>query len=120
MHSSPFIETGNVLSSSEKVSIERLQQLIIEQGARVRGLKASKAEKEHVDIEVKKLLDLKKQLAIANGQDVSAATDKKSKKFTLKTPKVFYSIQFNSRFNREQKIIMTKKWLFEIISSQQL
>ena len=43
------------------------------QGNVVRELKTNKAEKSLVDTEVAKLLDLKKQLAVAQGQDPAAS-----------------------------------------------
>ena len=57
-----------------------LEKQVTEQGERVRKLKTDKAEKTVIDQEVKKLLDLKKQLASALGQPEVAAGGKKGKK----------------------------------------
>ena len=46
----------------------------------VRELKTSKAEKSLVDVEVAKLLDLKKQLTLAQGQDPASAAGGAGKK----------------------------------------
>ena len=46
----------------------------------VRELKAAKGEKSAIDAEVLKLLDLKKQLALAQGLDPSAAAPSGGKK----------------------------------------
>ena len=50
------------------------------QGNAVRELKTNKAEKSVVDTEVAKLLDLKKQLALAQGQDPATAAGGGKKK----------------------------------------
>ena len=50
------------------------------QGLKVRELKGSKAEKSVIDQNVAILLDLKKQLAIAQGQDPAAAVGGGKKK----------------------------------------
>lgn len=50
------------------------------QGNKVRELKASKAEKSVIDQQVAVLLDLKKQLALAQGQDPQAAVGGGKKK----------------------------------------
>lgn len=50
------------------------------QGAKVRALKAQKAEKDVVAAEVSKLLDLKKQLALAEGKNSEPAPQKGKKK----------------------------------------
>ena len=50
------------------------------QGNVVRELKTNKAEKSLVDTEVAKLLDLKKQLALAQGQDPAASAGGGKKK----------------------------------------
>ena len=51
-----------------------------EQGDKVRLLKTDKAEKAVIDVEVKKLIDLKKQLGVALGQPEVAPGGKKGKK----------------------------------------
>lgn len=50
------------------------------QGTLVRDLKSQKAEKSRIDSEVAVLLDLKRQLAVAQGQDPEALTGGKGKK----------------------------------------
>ncbi|XP_071510373.1 methionine--tRNA ligase, cytoplasmic-like [Diadema antillarum] len=52
--------------------VERLTGEVNKQGEKVRKLKAEKSEKALIDAEVKILLDLKKQLSIALGQDPNA------------------------------------------------
>ncbi|XP_060596345.1 methionine--tRNA ligase, cytoplasmic-like [Ruditapes philippinarum] len=63
-------KTGVAASPEE---IEKLQAAVTSQGNKVRELKTNKAEKVIVDAEVKKLLDLKKQLAVAQGNDPEPA-----------------------------------------------
>lgn len=50
------------------------------QGHKVRGLKAQKAEKSVLDKEVETLLDLKKQLSLAEGKNPQPAAQKGKKK----------------------------------------
>ena len=58
-----------------------MEKDVAEQGDTVRQLKTDKAEKSVIDIEVKKLIELKKQLAAALGQPEGAAVGgKKGKK----------------------------------------
>lgn len=52
---------------------------VTKQGNIVRELKAQKADKNHVAAEVVKLLDLKKQLAVAEGKPPEAPKGKKKK-----------------------------------------
>ncbi|XP_035242728.1 methionine--tRNA ligase, cytoplasmic [Anguilla anguilla] len=62
---------------------ERAQQLareVAEQGERVRTLKAQKAEKAAITAEVSRLLELKKQLALAEGRDPDPTPQKGKKK----------------------------------------
>ncbi|XP_067686292.1 methionine--tRNA ligase, cytoplasmic-like isoform X2 [Haliotis asinina] len=59
--------------------IERLTQEVTKQGDAVRELKAQKAEKAVISAAVEKLLDLKKQLANAQGAEPAAAGKKKGK-----------------------------------------
>nr|XP_020468619.1 methionine--tRNA ligase, cytoplasmic isoform X2 [Monopterus albus] len=59
---------------------KRLTQAVAEQGDKVRALKAQKAEKAVVTAEVAKLLDLKKQLALAEGKSPEPAPQKGKKK----------------------------------------
>uniref|UniRef100_A0A8D3CW17 Methionine--tRNA ligase, cytoplasmic n=1 Tax=Scophthalmus maximus TaxID=52904 RepID=A0A8D3CW17_SCOMX len=59
---------------------KQLTQAVTEQGEKVRALKAQKAEKAVVTAEVAKLLDLKKQLAAAEGKNTEPAPQKNKKK----------------------------------------
>lgn len=52
----------------------------LSQGEKVRALKAQKAEKAVITAEVAKLLDLKKQLALAEGKSPEPAPQKGKKK----------------------------------------
>lgn len=52
---------------------------MISQGEKVRALKAQKAEKAVITVEVAKLLELKKQLAVAEGKSPEPAPQKKKK-----------------------------------------
>ncbi len=54
--------------------IKDLEDKVAEQGNAVRKLKEAKAEKDAIKTEVDKLLELKKQLALAQGLDPNAAT----------------------------------------------
>ncbi|KAL3058358.1 hypothetical protein OYC64_010515 [Pagothenia borchgrevinki] len=59
---------------------KQLTQAVAEQGEKVRELKAQKAEKAAITAEVAKLLDLKKQLALAEGKSSDPAPQKGKKK----------------------------------------
>uniref|UniRef100_A0A4W6EDL2 Methionine--tRNA ligase, cytoplasmic n=1 Tax=Lates calcarifer TaxID=8187 RepID=A0A4W6EDL2_LATCA len=59
---------------------KQLAQAVAEQGDKVRALKAQKAEKAVITAEVAKLLDLKKQLAAAEGKSPEPAPQKSKKK----------------------------------------
>ncbi|XP_041459486.1 methionine--tRNA ligase, cytoplasmic-like [Lytechinus variegatus] len=59
--------------------VERLTAEVTAQGEKVRKLKGEKADKTVVDAEVKLLLDFKRKLAIASGQDPDATTKSKGK-----------------------------------------
>ncbi|XP_037535350.1 methionine--tRNA ligase, cytoplasmic [Nematolebias whitei] len=59
---------------------KQLTQAVAEQGDKVRALKVQKAEKDVVAAEVSKLLDLKKQLALAEGKSPEPAPQKGKKK----------------------------------------
>ncbi|KAH3768154.1 hypothetical protein DPMN_169366 [Dreissena polymorpha] len=65
------VTANNVTSSPAEV--ERLNKLVTEQGNKVRELMTAKAEKALVDTEVSKLLDLKRQLALAQGENPDAS-----------------------------------------------
>lgn len=58
---------------------KQLTQAVAEQGNKVRALKAQNAEKAVINAEVAKLLDLKKQLAAAEGKSPEPAPQKKKK-----------------------------------------
>uniref|UniRef100_A0A8D0A0J9 Methionine--tRNA ligase, cytoplasmic n=1 Tax=Sander lucioperca TaxID=283035 RepID=A0A8D0A0J9_SANLU len=59
---------------------KQLTQAVTEQGEKVRALKAQKAEKAVITAEVAKLLDLKKQLALAEGKSSEPAPQKGKRK----------------------------------------
>ncbi|XP_075966818.1 methionine--tRNA ligase, cytoplasmic isoform X1 [Anarhichas minor] len=59
---------------------KQLTQAVTEQGEKVRALKAQKAEKAVITAEVAKLLELKKQLAVAEGKSSEPAPQKGKKK----------------------------------------
>jgi len=65
--------------TADPKAAEALQQQVNEQGNIVRDLKVAKAEKDAISAAVAKLLDLKKQLAAAQGIDPAAADPKKGK-----------------------------------------
>lgn len=69
-------KTGTV----NEAEVTRLDEEVTKQGNTVRDLKTVKAEKSVVDAEVAKLLDLKKQLALAQGLDPGAAAPSSGKK----------------------------------------
>ncbi|KAL4234118.1 hypothetical protein ACF0H5_005771 [Mactra antiquata] len=73
-------EVTGTASTGNPVEVERLTKAVDEQGQKVRELKTNKAEKSLIDGEVAKLLDLKRQLAIAQGQDPDAAVGGGKKK----------------------------------------
>uniref|UniRef100_A0A671PGG8 Methionine--tRNA ligase, cytoplasmic n=1 Tax=Sinocyclocheilus anshuiensis TaxID=1608454 RepID=A0A671PGG8_9TELE len=59
---------------------KQLTALVAEQGNKVRGLKAQKAEQSVIDEAVETLLDLKKQLSLAEGKNPEPAAQKRKKK----------------------------------------
>ncbi|KAM9758925.1 methionine--tRNA ligase, cytoplasmic isoform 2-T2 [Menidia menidia] len=59
---------------------KQLAKAVTEQGDKVRALKAQKAEKDVITTEVSKLLELKKQLALAEGKSPEPAPQKGKKK----------------------------------------
>ncbi|XP_029646990.1 methionine--tRNA ligase, cytoplasmic [Octopus sinensis] len=63
-----------------EADVDTLNQLVTEQGLKVRELKANKAEKSVIDGEVAKLLDLKRQLALKQGIDPASLGNKKKNK----------------------------------------
>uniref|UniRef100_A0A8C2BFY3 Methionine--tRNA ligase, cytoplasmic n=1 Tax=Cyprinus carpio TaxID=7962 RepID=A0A8C2BFY3_CYPCA len=78
--SSAAVETKPSSGAAQDADPERAKQLtalVAEQGNKVRVLKAQKAEKSVVDKEVETLLDLKKQLSLAEGKNPAAQKGKK-------------------------------------------
>merc|ERR1712059_9874 len=67
-------------SSVPSAALAELEAGITEQGNKVRELKTNKAEKGVIDAEVKKLLELKKELATAKGDTATPVKGKKGKK----------------------------------------
>ncbi|KAJ3602200.1 hypothetical protein NHX12_029959 [Muraenolepis orangiensis] len=74
------LETGPVVSGADPEKAKQLTQAVAEQGDKVRVLKTQKAEKAAITAEVNKLLELKKQLALAEGKDPGPAPQGKGKK----------------------------------------
>uniref|UniRef100_A0A671PFW5 Methionine--tRNA ligase, cytoplasmic n=1 Tax=Sinocyclocheilus anshuiensis TaxID=1608454 RepID=A0A671PFW5_9TELE len=68
----------NVNADPERA--KQLTALVAEQGNKVRGLKAQKAEQSVIDEAVETLLDLKKQLSLAEGKNPEPAAQKRKKK----------------------------------------
>ncbi|XP_061178088.1 methionine--tRNA ligase, cytoplasmic-like [Saccostrea echinata] len=73
-------EVPAVNGAVDSKEVERLTEAVTKQGLKVRDLKSQKAEKSQIDSEVAALLDLKRQLAVAQGQDPEALTGGKGKK----------------------------------------
>ncbi|MED6254854.1 hypothetical protein ATANTOWER_001199, partial [Ataeniobius toweri] len=65
---------------SDPENAKQLAKAVAEQGDKVRALKSQKAEKDLITAEVSKLLDLKKQLALAEGKNPEPAPQKGKKK----------------------------------------
>ncbi|XP_067442961.1 methionine--tRNA ligase, cytoplasmic isoform X1 [Thunnus thynnus] len=68
------------VNSVDPEKAKQLTQAVTEQGEKVRALKAQKAEKAVITAEVAILLDLKKQLALAEGKNPEPAPQKGKKK----------------------------------------
>ncbi|XP_067314814.1 methionine--tRNA ligase, cytoplasmic isoform X2 [Pseudorasbora parva] len=74
-------ETGAALSvNADPERARQLTALVAEQGDKVRALKAQKAEKSVIGEEVTKLVELKKQLSLAEGKNPEPAAPKGKKK----------------------------------------
>ncbi|KAK0148214.1 Methionine--tRNA ligase, cytoplasmic [Merluccius polli] len=71
---------GAAVSGADPERAKQLTQAVAEQGDKVRVLKSQKAEKAAIAAEVTKLLDLKKQLALAEGKNPEPAPQKGKKK----------------------------------------
>ncbi|KAK5608807.1 Methionine--tRNA ligase, cytoplasmic, partial [Crenichthys baileyi] len=69
-----------VAVGSDPENAKQLAKAVAEQGDKVRALKSQKAEKDLITAEVSKLLDLKKQLALAEGKNPEPAPQKGKKK----------------------------------------
>ena len=67
-------------AGQDKELASKLEKDVAEQGDKVRQLKTDKAEKAVIDVEVKKLIELKKQFSAALGQPEGAVGGKKGKK----------------------------------------
>ncbi|KAM6927493.1 methionine--tRNA ligase, cytoplasmic [Xenentodon cancila] len=79
----PVPAVGHEVKTVVGVDPEKAKQLaeaVTEQGEKVRALKAQKAEKDVIAAEVSKLLDLKKQLALAEGKNPEPSSQKGKKK----------------------------------------
>ncbi|KAM6039045.1 methionine--tRNA ligase, cytoplasmic isoform 2-T2 [Chlamydotis macqueenii] len=74
----PASET--LVSSGDPQLIQELTEEVAKQGNHVRQLKANKAEKAQVDMEVAKLLELKKQLSLAEGKSPEGPVPKGKRK----------------------------------------
>uniref|UniRef100_A0A673G455 Methionine--tRNA ligase, cytoplasmic n=1 Tax=Sinocyclocheilus rhinocerous TaxID=307959 RepID=A0A673G455_9TELE len=78
-----IINQGSPAETMKMCFPERAKQLtalVAEQGNKLRGLKAQKADKSVIDDEVEKLLQLKKQLSLAEGKNPEPAAQKGKKK----------------------------------------
>uniref|UniRef100_A0A8C0AZN8 Methionine--tRNA ligase, cytoplasmic n=2 Tax=Buteo TaxID=30396 RepID=A0A8C0AZN8_9AVES len=69
-----------VMAPGDPQLIQELTEEVAKQGNHVRQLKANKAEKAQVDAEVAKLLELKKQLALAEGKSPEVLVPKGKRK----------------------------------------
>ncbi|KAK2494216.1 hypothetical protein MC885_013299 [Smutsia gigantea] len=76
---SPNPAVVEAMTTAGPQQIQVLMDEVTRQGNIVRELKAQKADKNHVAVEVAKLLDLKKQLALAEGKPLDTPKGKKKK-----------------------------------------
>ncbi|XP_016525580.1 methionine--tRNA ligase, cytoplasmic isoform X1 [Poecilia formosa] len=76
----PVVAEVKVVDGSDPEKAKQLAEAVAEQGDKVRALKSEKAEKAVITAEVSKLLDLKKQLALAEGKSPEPAPQKGKKK----------------------------------------
>ncbi|XP_036025426.1 methionine--tRNA ligase, cytoplasmic isoform X1 [Onychomys torridus] len=76
---SPKPAAVEVVTTAGPPQIQMLMEEVTKQGNIVRELKAQKADKNQVAAEVTKLLDLKKQLALAEGRPIETPKGKKKK-----------------------------------------
>ena len=80
--SKPSPAAAAAVPAKEEASVQKLENEVTAQGDIVRGLKESKAEKDAIKAAVDKLLELKRQLALAQGKDPKevSGNNKKGKK----------------------------------------
>ncbi|KAM9265164.1 methionine--tRNA ligase, cytoplasmic isoform 5-T5 [Morus bassanus] len=78
--SEPPPAPATVMAPGDPQLIQELTEEVAKQGNHVRQLKANKAEKAQVDMEVAKLLELKKQLALAEGKSPEVPVPKGKRK----------------------------------------
>ncbi|XP_063215118.1 methionine--tRNA ligase, cytoplasmic isoform X2 [Chroicocephalus ridibundus] len=78
--SDPSPASAPLLPLGDPQLIQQLTEEVVKQGNHVRQLKANKAEKAQVDAEVAKLLELKKQLAVAEGKSPEVPVPKGKRK----------------------------------------
>uniref|UniRef100_A0A8C1EG80 Methionyl-tRNA synthetase n=1 Tax=Cyprinus carpio carpio TaxID=630221 RepID=A0A8C1EG80_CYPCA len=74
------VQDASVHVNADPERAKQLTALVAEQGNKVRGLKAQKADKSVIDDEVDKLLQLKKQLSLAEGKNLEPAAQKGKQK----------------------------------------
>ena len=72
-------DVGQAPAGADPVAAAALEKKVAEQGNIVRDLKAAKGDKDAISAAVALLLDLKKQLAVAQGVDPAAQDTKKGK-----------------------------------------
>ncbi|KAM6308163.1 methionine--tRNA ligase, cytoplasmic isoform 2-T2 [Podargus strigoides] len=75
----PLVPVTPVIPGDPQL-IQKLTEEVAKQGNHVRQLKASRAEKAQVDVEVAKLLELKQQLALAEGKSPEVPVPKGKRK----------------------------------------
>lgn len=76
---SPGKDIGQAPTGADPEAAAGLEKKVAEQGNIVRDLKAAKGDKDTISAAVALLLDLKKQLAVAQGVDPAAQDPKKGK-----------------------------------------
>ncbi|XP_075997267.1 methionine--tRNA ligase, cytoplasmic isoform X2 [Genypterus blacodes] len=76
----PAAEASAAVNGVDPEKAKQLVQAVVEQGEKVRALKVQKAEKAAITAEVAVLLDLKKQLALAEGKSPEPTPPKGKKK----------------------------------------
>ena len=78
--SKPSPAAAAAVPAKEEASVQKLENEVTAQGDIVRGLKESKAEKDAIKAAVDKLLELKRQLALAQGKDPKEVRGKNTKR----------------------------------------